>query len=251
MEQGERNVAVPFLTSKSHLYRSEAWPGTTVFLEAEQDYPHIRISLPDQAVSLSSAIYGGGFGRVDHLVNRYVNRHYDCSDPVNDMFSFIEEHGYPAGSTAGLMTAVKLKYASIWEERGEQASILCCATAGVGNAARAGSSRTTFAAYQPGTINIMLLIDGMMTPACMVNAVLTATEAKAAALHDLGVKDHETGAIATGTTTDAIVLGVSGNPAYGVNHHYAGTATDMGGMIGQLVYRSVTESIVSERADRI
>ncbi|MEC0205318.1 adenosylcobinamide amidohydrolase [Paenibacillus lautus] len=244
-------MAVPFLKGKNHLYRSNAWQGAVVSLESEQEQPHIRISLPESAASISSAIYGGGFVRLDYIVNRYVDRHYDCSDPVNDMFSFMGAHGYPAESTAGLMTAVKLKYASIREERGEQASILCCTTAGVGNAARAGSSRTTFAAYQPGTINIMLLIDGMMTPACMLNAVLTATEAKAAALHDLGVKDHETGAVATGTTTDAMVLGVSGNTAYGVNHHYAGTATDLGGMIGRLVYESVTESIVSEREDRI
>ncbi|MCV4233182.1 adenosylcobinamide amidohydrolase [Virgibacillus sp. LDC1] len=244
-------MAVPFLKGKNHLYRSNAWQGAVVSLESEQEQPHIRISLPEPAAFISSAIYGGGFVRLDHIVNRYVDRHYDCSDPVNDMFNFMGAHGYPAESTAGLMTAVNLKYASIREERSEQVSILCCTTAGVGNAARAGSSRTTFAAYQPGTINIMLLIDGMMTPACMLNAVLTATEAKAAALYDLGVKDHETGAVATGTTTDAMVLGVSGNTAYGVNHHYAGTATDLGGMIGRLVYESVTESIAAEREDRI
>ncbi|MGG4344323.1 adenosylcobinamide amidohydrolase [Paenibacillus lautus] len=244
-------MAVPFLKGNNHLYRSNTWPGVVVSLESELKQPHIRISLPEQAASISSAISGGGFVSLDHIVNRYVDKHYDCSDPVNDMSNFMAVHDYPAESTAGLMTAVKLKYASIREERSEQASILCCTTAGVGNAACAGSSRTTFAAYQPGTINIMLLIDGMMTPACMVNAMLTATEAKAAALHDLGVKDHETGAVATGTTTDAMVLGVSGNTAYGVNHHYAGTATDLGGMIGRLVYESVTESIVSEREGRI
>ncbi|MGC6590387.1 adenosylcobinamide amidohydrolase [Paenibacillus sp. Dod16] len=244
-------MAVPFLKGNTRLYCSDVWPGATVYLESERQHPHIRISLPEPAASISSAIYGGGFLHLDHIVNRYVDKHYDCSDPVNDMVNFMAVHGYPTESTAGLMTAVKLKYASIWEERSEQASILCCTTAGVGNAARAGSSRTTFAAYQPGTINIMLMVDGMMTPACMVNAMLTATEAKAAALHDLGVRDHETGGVATGTTTDAMVLGVSGNAAYGVNHHYAGTATDLGGMIGRLVYESVTESIITEREDRI
>ncbi|WP_339294789.1 adenosylcobinamide amidohydrolase [Paenibacillus sp. FSL W7-1279] len=244
-------MAVPFLKGNTRLYCWDAWPGATVYLESERQHPHIRISLPEPAASISSAIYGGGFLHLDHIVNRYVDKHYNCSDPVNDMVNFMAVHGYPAESTAGLMTAVKLKYASIREERSEQASILCCTTAGVGNAARAGSSRTTFAAYQPGTINIMLMVDGMMTPACMVNAMLTATEAKAAALHDLGVRDHETGGVATGTTTDAMVLGVSGNAAYGVNHHYAGTATDLGGMIGRLVYESVMESIITEREDRI
>lgn len=243
-------MAVPFLNSRNRSYHSVAWPGTVVSLESKNDQPHIRITLPGQAASMSSAIYGGGFVQLDHIVNRYVNKYYDCSDPIGDMTNFIAAHGYPGESSAGLMTAVKLKYTSIREETGEQASILCCATAGVGNAARAGASRTTFAAYQPGTINMILMIDGVLTPGCMLNAVLTATEAKAAALQDMNVLDHETGAVATGTTTDAIVVGVSGNPAYGVNHHYAGTATDLGGMIGRLVYESVTESIVSERAER-
>jgi len=244
-------MAVPFLNGRNNPYHSVAWPGALVSLESELEQPHIRISLPGQAASISSAIYGGGFVQLDHIVNRYVDKYYDCSDPINDMSNFMAAHSYPHESSAGLMTAVKLKYTSIREERSEQASILCCTTAGVGNAARAGASRTTFAAYQPGTINIILIIDGMLTPGCMLNAVLTATEAKAAALHDLNVLDHETGALATGTTTDAMVLGVSGNTVYGVNHHYAGTATDLGGMIGRLVYESVTESIVSEREDRV
>lgn len=121
-------MAVPFLKGKNHLYRSNAWPGASVSLESELQHPHIRISLPEPAAFISSAIYGGGFLHLDHIVNRYVDKHYDCSDPVNDMVNFMAVHGYPADSAAGLMTAVKLKYASIREERSEQFSILCCAT---------------------------------------------------------------------------------------------------------------------------
>lgn len=244
-------MPVPFLRVKEPCsYSSAVWPGLIVSSEVSPEHPHIRISLPQPADALGSAVYGGGYARLNHIVNRYVDRRYDCSDPVKDMHSFIRGCGYPEDATAGLLTAVRLKYASIWEEGGSQASILCCTTAGTGNAARAGINRTTFAAYQPGTINIMLMIDGRLTPACMVNAILTATEAKAAALGDLGIADHETGAAATGTTTDAIIVAVSGNEAYGVEHRYAGTATDLGGMIGRLVYNSVTESVRTERDDR-
>ncbi|MNN81267.1 Adenosylcobinamide amidohydrolase [compost metagenome] len=100
-------------------------------------------------------------------------------------------------------------------------------------------------AYRPGTINIMLGIDGLLTPAAMVNAVMTAAEAKAAALADLGITDPENGLIATGTTTDAVVLAVSGSRRYGAEHVYAGTATDLGGAIGRLVYAAVTGSLQS------
>jgi adenosylcobinamide amidohydrolase len=94
----------------------------------------------------------------------------------------------------------------------------------------------------------MLGIDGRLTPAAMVNAVQTAVEAKAAALADLGITDPENGLIATGTTTDAIVLAVSQSGRYNAEHVYAGTATDLGGAIGRLVYSAVTGSLLSVQA---
>ncbi|MFD2875687.1 adenosylcobinamide amidohydrolase [Paenibacillus rhizoplanae] len=121
-------------------------------------------------------------------------------------------------------------------------------TAAAGNAARAGSQRSVLAAYRPGTINIMLGIDGWLSQSAMVNAVMTATEAKAAALADLGIKDSENGLSATGTTTDAMVVAVSGSRRYAAEHVYAGTATDLGGAIGRLVYSTVTESLRSVKA---
>ena len=103
-------MAVPFLKGNTRPYCSNAWPGATVSLESERRHPHIRISLPEPVASISAAIYGGGFVLLDHIVNRYVDKHYDCGDPVNDMVNFMAVHGYPAESTTGLMTAVKLKY---------------------------------------------------------------------------------------------------------------------------------------------
>ncbi|KAI7257737.1 hypothetical protein KC345_g10718 [Hortaea werneckii] len=157
----------------------------------------------------------------------------------------LQEWGYPLEGCAGLMTAVPLEHAAVAEEDTGSAGIFCCVTAAAGNAARAGSQRSVLAAYRPGTINIMLGIDGWLSPSAMVNAVMTATEAKAAALSDLGIVDAENGLIATGTTTDAIVLAVSGSRRYAAEHVYAGTATDLGGAIGRLVYSAVTESLRS------
>jgi adenosylcobinamide amidohydrolase len=80
----------------------------------------------------------------------------------------------------------------------------------------------------------------------MVNAVITAAEAKAAALQDLGVTDPVSGLAATGTTTDAVVVGVSQSERYRELHAYAGTATSIGDMIGRIVYESVCESVRSQ-----
>ncbi|CQR53729.1 adenosylcobinamide amidohydrolase [Paenibacillus riograndensis] len=223
------------------MYASAVWPG----LMLEWKPGHLLLEFPAEAEGLSSAVYGGGMGRLKRAVNQFVSRDYECSNPVRDMEDKLREWGYPLEGCAGLMTAVPLEHAAVAEEDTGSAGIFCCVTAASGNAARAGVARNVLAAYRPGTINIMLGIDGRLTPSAMVNAVMTAAEAKAAALADLGVTDPENGLIATGTTTDAVVLAVSGSGRYGAEHVYAGTATDLGGAIGRLVYAAVTASLGS------
>lgn len=226
------------------VYQSRVWPGLTL----EWREGHLLLEFPAEADSISSAVYGGGTGRLKRAVNQYVTRDYECSNPVRDMENKLQEWGYPLEGCAGLMTAVPLEHAAVAEEDTGSAGIMCCVTAAAGNAARAGSQRSVLAAYRPGTINIMLGIDGWLSPSAMVNAVMTATEAKAAALADLGITDSENGLIATGTTTDAIVLAVSGSRRYAAEHVYAGTATDLGGAIGRLVHSAVTGSLRSVKA---
>ncbi|MNP18298.1 Adenosylcobinamide amidohydrolase [compost metagenome] len=215
------------------------WPGLTLTRQER----HLLLHSPLLLDSLSSAIYGGGKGEIERIANIYVDRFYNCDHPEKDVENLFQEWGYPLDSTAGLLTAVKLEHAAILEEKWEQASLFCCTTAGVSNGARAGSKRSTFPVYQPGTINIMIMIDGRLTQAAMVNAVMTAVEAKSAALADLGIPDSENGLLATGTTTDAIVIGVSQAASYDIEHRYCGTATDLGAAIGRVVYGTVQESL--------
>ncbi len=232
-------MTTPFLKGDNNPYKSVVWPGLTLTRQER----HLLLHFPTAIDSLSSSIHGGGMSKMDRIANIYVDRFYECSHPEKDVEKLFTQWGYPLESTAGLLTAVRLEYTSVLEEDGEDASVFCCTTAGVSNGARAGSERTTFPVYQPGTINIMLMIDARMTQAAMVNAVITAVEAKAAALADLGIRDAENGLIATGTTTDAIVLGVSQSATYPAQHRYCGTATDLGAAIGRVVYRTVKESL--------
>ncbi|MBT2289849.1 adenosylcobinamide amidohydrolase [Paenibacillus albidus] len=240
-------VRLPFMQQTGGaVYRSAVWEGLT--LELKED--HLLLEFPAEADGLSSAVYGGGMGRLKWVVNQFVSRDYECSNPVRDMEHKLQEWGYAAAGSAGLMTAVPLVHAAVAEEDTGSAGIFCCVTAAAGNAARAGVLRSVLAAYRPGTINIMLGIDGRLNPAAMVNAMLTAAEAKAAALADLGITDPENGLMATGTTTDAMVLAVSQSGRYGAEHVYAGTATDLGGAIGRLVYGAVTGSLKSVQAGK-
>ncbi|MOA68157.1 Adenosylcobinamide amidohydrolase [compost metagenome] len=56
--------------------------------------------------------------------------------------------------------------------------------------------------------------------------------------------------MATGTTTDAVVLGVTQRADWQLVHSYAGTATDLGGAIGRLVYAAVRESLTAAAGER-
>ena len=231
-------MTTPFIND-NNVYLSTVWSGLTLTRQER----HLLLHCPSPVDSLSSAIYGGGIGKIDRVANIYVDRFYNCADPEKDVAELFRNWGYPQETTAGLLTAVRLEHAAVLEENGKDASLFCCTTAGVSNGARAGSERTTFPAYQPGTINIMLMIDAKLTQAAMVNAIMTAVEAKTAALADLGIRDAENGLIATGTTTDAIVLGVSQSSSYPIEHRYCGTATDLGASIGRVVYGTVQECL--------
>lgn len=262
-------MALPFYNYYSHLqkdqkeqneYRSSVWPG--LFVSAHER--HIKASSPSVVTALSSAVYGGGMIELDRIFNIYVDKHYRCDDPPRDIADLLSEWQEQQDQCAGLLTAVRLEHTAIQEYESDEFGLLCCTTAGVSNAARAGSARTVFDAagnemsngtvsqkigkvsastYTPGTINIMLWMNGRMTAGAMVNAIQTAVEAKAAALADFGVADSENGLTATGTTTDAIVLAVSQAEVNKPLISYAGTATVMGAAIGRLVYETIMESL--------
>ncbi|MFF2089128.1 adenosylcobinamide amidohydrolase [Paenibacillus sp. NPDC058174] len=224
-------------------YESIVWPGVKAeLIEGER----IVVSSPMQLRTVSSAVHLGGFAAADTVVNWKVPIPYECEDPAADAGSRLTGWGYDPDNTICLMTAAKLTHLSVAEEEGDCFKLVCFTTSGTSNGARAGLPRETFSAYAPGTINTVLLIDGQMTDAAMVNAVIQAAEAKAAALQDLNIIDPDNGMTATGTTTDAIVIGVSGE-GYGSSvHAYAGAATTIGNAIGRLVYATVYEASLTQ-----
>ncbi|NBD22370.1 adenosylcobinamide amidohydrolase [Paenibacillus glycinis] len=220
-------------------FQSALCPGISIRCEEDR----LVLKTEDAYLTLSSAVHGGGYGSAYRFINWKVPLSYDCADPARDFGLMLSAWGYSPHTTIGFLTAAKLSHASVLESEGEAFSLLCCTTAGTGNAARAGLTRETYPAYEPGTVNQFLFIDGNLTAAAMVNAVITATEAKAAALQDCGVLDKLHGRPATGTTTDAIVIASSQTDRHGRTHLYAGAATQLGDAIGRLVYDTVTEAV--------
>lgn len=217
--------------------------GSYVLVEAEQPLK-----------TLNSAPWGGGFGFHRLLVNRQVDKSYDCDDPLAEMTAFLGAQGLAADAAACMLTAASVADAGIARAAIGAARVTSLVTVGLGNKARAGLALPAPQLY-PGTINVIVLVDGTMTDAAMVNAVVTATEAKVAALQELDerVVDARPAAAgadaagpfvaapphATGTTTDAVLVAATQR---GPTHRYAGTATEAGYLIGRTVYDATVEA---------
>lgn len=236
-------MAQPFRSGKR--FKSSIWKG--VSLELIDD--RIVTTSQDRLYALSSAIHPGGFSYCDRIVNWKVPIDYDGNEPIEDILKQCGVWGYDPEYAIGLMTAAKLTHASIKEVEGDRFKLICCTTVGTRNAARAGMPRSTFSAYKAGTINTIILIDGQMTESALVNAVITATEAKTAALQQLGIVEYDTGHSATGTTTDAVVIAVSQGTHWNAVHAYAGAASTIGCAIGEAVYETVLEATRTQHED--
>lgn len=189
--------------------------------------------------TLNSSMWGEGLGWHQALLNRQVDNSYLCDDPLTEMHSFMAEKGIAIQETAALLTAARVQDCG-YSERVTDAGFRVCtwATVGLSNKARAGYKQPRHQLY-PGTINIIVLIDGELTDAAMVNAVITTTEAKAAALQDCCIRLDAEDIPATGTTTDAVMIAATQK---GPVSRYAGTSTEVGYGIGRTVYESVMAS---------
>ena len=198
--------------------------------EIRQFEDAIAISSSESFRALSSAVYNGGYRECAAIVNVHVGLDYDHEDPIADLIKRISEMGFDPEKSIGMMTAVDMENAVIEEGDGVTAVI----TAGLSNPATADF----------GTINIILLTAGFMTEAAMANAIITATEAKTAALIDLDARtgDIKRTSFVTGTTTDSVVVASFGDENSDLIE-YTGLATPIGAEIGRLVKKGVRRAI--------
>ncbi|SDX04561.1 Adenosylcobinamide amidohydrolase [Marininema mesophilum] len=216
--------------------------GGAVTLVGEADCLHIESKNPPLLI-LSSAFSGGGWREGMRIVNRHVKKGYDEEDPIQETATWLKGRGWDSEETVALLTAAQVEHGVIVEEGAPEGRVAAVVTAGMSNAARAGVDGPVYRHCKgAGTINTILLIDGEVTPAAMVNGVIMATEAKAAALQDLGAEDAK-GRVATGTTTDSVVIASTQIRQGDFLHEYAGAASPLGRLIGMTVYQAMIEAL--------
>jgi iron complex transport system ATP-binding protein len=181
---------------------------------------------------LASSVVGGDLDVTRHVVNMHVRRGYDSADPGADLHAF----GRGLGITepfVGLMTAAWTHEARIVWEEADGVRAGAAATVGLGVPVAAGV--TPPVAWQPSTINVVVVLDAELERAAAVNGVITATEAKVGALAEAGIVTAE-GVPATGTVTDAVVLAWTDR---GPRVPYLGPGTVAGWCLARAVRQAV------------
>ncbi|UFJ42647.1 adenosylcobinamide amidohydrolase [Brevibacillus humidisoli] len=204
----------------------------------------IRCEEPFRACS--NALWNGGFYQGYGILNQRVDHDYHSSDPLADIQRRIEELGEEPEKFIGMLTAAQVSAAGTACLQGDQFRLCAVVTAGVGNAVRAGQAQKTYSAYRADTINTIVMLDANLTDSAVVNALVTATEAKTAALQDAGVMDA-LGRTATGTSTDVVVIAARRIDGNLPTHQYAGTATSLGDSLAKSVYTATVTAVEQER----
>lgn len=173
------------------------------------------------------------------------------TDPEEYRRRICEPHGLPSGGCATLGTAANMHNACIETRHFDGLSVTCACTGGVeGNAGRVGDPASvvetddgyerlprTEAPPAAGTINMMIFVSRPLIPGAMTRAVVTATEAKTAALQELCVNSRYSSGLATGTGTDQTAV------AAALTDRKALTSAGKHAKLGELIGRSVKAAV--------
>jgi adenosylcobinamide amidohydrolase len=207
----------PFLTSRS---------------ESGSDIPVLAWRAEAPLLAVGSAPLGGGIGVRGWVLNATVPMSYDRDDPAAHLAELA--HGLDLdGPGVGLLTGVDVTEVV----RRTDGGVRVWATVGLGtpvwaaapDPAPPAASEPARPAQRVGTVNIVAYVPVRLGDAALVNAVATATEAKAQAIWELGLP-------ATGTPTDAVTVLC---PAEGDPAPYGGPRSAWGAPLARAVHAAV------------
>lgn len=214
----------------------------------------IQIHFAQKRQVLSTSPYHGGYREdltavfnFDETPEKGKNCVMRAPTYEEHMRLITEELGLDPAHSAGLSTAAHMKYAVPATMSYRSISVTAIVTGGINkNGGRAGDpagwdEEAQLEKHQTGTVNILLAIGARLSEGAMTKAVITATEAKTAAIQELLAQSCCSSGLATGTGTDGII--VIANPQ---SEHYltdAGQHSRLGELIGKTVHEAVKQAL--------
>ncbi|HEV2933667.1 MAG TPA: adenosylcobinamide amidohydrolase [Streptosporangiaceae bacterium] len=188
---------------------------------------------------ISSGVLGGGLGPREWVLNAQVATWYGRTDPAAHLRDLAAGLGL-AGPGIGLLTAAQVTDLVQREDRGVHAAATVGLRVPTWAAARPGVQDRELAPTdhdgpaRPGTINVIVSVPVPLAEAAFVNAVVTATEAKAQAVLDAGFAG-------TGTATDAICIAAPAGPDGAPAEEFTGPRSPWGARIARAVHAAVRD----------
>lgn len=205
---------------------------------------------------MSTSMHNGGYREdltaiFNHDVNPEPGRPCEYCQPGQEdkLKNFIiDELGLDYDTVAYMATIVSMESASIKTLTYDELTVTAIVTASLEvNGGRVGELGTCHEKYgekinlRPGTINTMVFTNVNMTPGCMSRTIMTATEAKTAALQELIAGSLSSTGIATGSGTDNIMVVANADSDNLLT--YAGKHSKLGELIGKTVMSATKESL--------
>lgn len=205
-------------------------PDIERFEEGGREHPALVWRFDPAALVISSAPLGGGIGVRRWVVNAQVSLDYARTDLEAHLGAVARALGCD-GPGIGFLTAAPVEAFATGRDGGVDAY----ATVGLRHPTWAADAEAAAAGPPVGTINLLVGVPVPLSPAALVNAVMTATEAKTQALVERGVPG-------TGTASDAICIACAPD---GAVQHFAGPRAPLGSRIARAVHGAVRAGAAS------
>ena len=199
---------------------------------------YIHVQSGNELSALSSGVVGGGFHKTRHVINVHVDKNYASLNPAADLKKFARGIGVRE-KFIGMLTAATVGSTKPVFITEHGLTVCVVMTVGLSNSTCAGVTPPFLPESPAGTVNTIIILDARLSRAAMVNVVITATEAKTAALQLLNRKTKDDDP-ATGTSTDSIVIATTGK---GNHFKYAGSVTLPGWLIARAVRQSIAQGL--------
>jgi len=192
--------------------------------ESGRSYPVLVWRADPPMRMVATAAHGGGIGLRRWILNAQVPASYGRRDPDHHLAKLGVSLGLP-GRGVGMLTAADVRKVAVTTDEGVEVA----ATVGLGHPTWAAAPDDGRPVSLVGTINMVAVLPERLSDAALINAVATATEAKAQALWDAAVP-------ATGTATDAVCIAC---PADGRLHSFGGSRSIWGSRLARAVHAAV------------
>jgi adenosylcobinamide hydrolase len=243
-----------------HSWKSSRWFTAPTFVTyREGRFIVVELTCEHRVLTTSSCV-GGMNHDIRYLVNHqsceasgHTQRFEEITKLGQDGYhhAVCGELGLSWTDTAVMGTAANMIYAAHESRSFEDLRVDAIVTAGVeGNAVCAGDpaqwvetpSGWNKLPEVAGTINVIVAANQSLKPEAQVRALITATEAKTAALTELGISSRYSPDLATGTGTDQVCLAV---PLIENAYQYmsASPHSKLGELLGKSVRQAVKQAL--------